>query len=629
MSIERVSAQVRLRVMPALTVRSQTLKTIVERAVRHEFAVPDMQRDFRWGRERIRSLLASVIAGHPIGVVTTIASLRFDKRAPQPISLMSRGVPEQKVPKQVHVLDGQQRLVALLAGFRGPRGKGGRDSPWFETRVGVYGWRLDLRCWLKLLRSTESRDFQDVRLVERSIRASIRRVSDTSMDEKQSAGDILRSESARQLQRAKDGDAFELPLWYLLRHRNDGSARNQLYREFMDHAAKVLKGSDGLFAILEQRLDDVIEYKVPVAKLQSCTARRAAQIFRRMNQQGLRLTISDLACSQLFLHDAKLRGDMRALQQEADGAPGGAPLSGIYEEDILCVSVCAGSAGSVKPDLSADALMMLAESPAGVRLIRDGFQRFRASIGLSAEILRRCGVVSRDRWPIDSVTLALLAAVAVHQEGLSESESRGALKAQLRRWWWAEHLRQAKMPRRPKMVDSFQRLEQFLRSPAERPSPLSFEEGGLRELLQAPRKPGQNAPSHALTALVECLLRSGEPILKDLFQHSDIRHSTRPLDLHHLFPKAWAAREGIGNVDAIANLTLMSPDSNRKLIRDDSPAELIERLSGLQGATREGVVRLLDRHGVPEALFASGDYEAFIEHRLGWLDDRLRRLLLE
>lgn len=615
--------------MPALTVRSQTLKTIVERAVRHEFAVPDMQRDFRWGRERIRSLLASVIAGHPIGMVTTIASLRFDKRAPHPISLMSRAETNHDVPKQVYVLDGQQRLVALLAGFRGPRGTGGRDSPWFETRVGVYGWRLDLRCWLRLLRASEGRDLQDVRLIERSIRASPRRAGDPSTDRKQSMGDVLKGESARQFERAQEGRAFELPLWYLLRHRNDGSARNQLYLEFMGHAEEVLKGSDGLFSILKQRLDDVIEYKVPVAKLQSCTARRAAQIFRRMNQQGLTLSISDLACSQLFIHDAKLRGDMRAMQQAADGASDGVPLSGIYEEDILWVSVCVGSAGSGKPDLSAGALMTLAESPAGVRLIRDGFERFRASVGLSAEILRRCGVVSRDRWPIDAVTLALLAAVAVHHEEFSESESRGALKAQMRRWWWAEQLRQVKLPRRPNMVDVFRRLGDFLRAPAERPSPLSFEEAGLRELLRAPRKAGQHSPSNALMALVECLLRSGEPILKDVFQHSDIRHSTRPLDLHHLFPKAWAAREGIGNVDAIANLTLMSPDSNRNLIRDDSPVELIERLSSLKGATREGVIRLLDRHGVPEALFASGDYEAFIEHRLGWLDERLRRLLLE
>src|ERR1022692_1934754 len=74
--------------------------------------LPDFQRDWKWDDDRIRSLLATITRGYPIGVVMTLetggAGARFK---PKPIS----AVPESSSlndPEQL-LLDGQQRLTSL------------------------------------------------------------------------------------------------------------------------------------------------------------------------------------------------------------------------------------------------------------------------------------------------------------------------------------------------------------------------------------------------------------------------------------------------------------------------------------------------------------------------------------
>src|ERR1022692_2813107 len=74
--------------------------------------LPDFQRDWKWDDDRIRSLLATITRGYPIGVVMTLETgvdgARFK---PKPIAgaPVSSGLRE---PEQL-LLDGQQRLTSL------------------------------------------------------------------------------------------------------------------------------------------------------------------------------------------------------------------------------------------------------------------------------------------------------------------------------------------------------------------------------------------------------------------------------------------------------------------------------------------------------------------------------------
>jgi len=625
--------------MPAMSTvkaKSPMLRWIVDKAAADSFAVPDLQRDFRWGRERIRGLLASVIAGHPIGAVTVLRNLHASSPlsfAPS-TSLMSRAELKHS-SKAPHVLDGQQRLVALLAGFRGPRAAlelKGKDTDWFETRVNAYGWRIDLAHWARLMRMQVVPDSQDASLIEESIKASIR-----TRNAKPGRNQSLLKQSKAHMKAVRRGK-FELPLWYLLRQDGSSPKLAMEYRDFMSAAKKELSSDkDGVFHDIATRLEEVMSYPVPIVMIDSCTTVRAAQMFRRMNQQGMPLSTSDLVCSQISGHDASLRREMRQYQARADKTASLLPLSGIFEEDVLFASLLAGHADSSGIDLHPDRLLSRIESREGVGVVRAGFDRLVSSTDLSAGLLASCGVSSRRKWPIDAISIALLAAVAVHQERFSARETEGVLKQQVRRWWWAEHLRQAALGangRRPGLLDVFQRLSDFLSAPrAERPNPATLADAGLSDVLRSPRIARVHSPSLVLTALMECALRAGKPRLEDLFSGEEMGPLSEGVDLHHLFPKAWARRSGLGSVDSVLNLTLMGQDSNRNILRDKSPGEQFNALlkhgqSKDSGFTEYDVRTRLKNHGLDVDLFLSGNYEQCCEHRLAWLSERIRLMLL-
>src|SRR4051794_5584258 len=79
--------------------------------------LPDFQRGYKWEDERIRSLLVTVLRGHPLGVVMLLKTgsdhVRFK---PKPIegSEVANGIEPQML-----LLDGQQRLTSLTQALTG------------------------------------------------------------------------------------------------------------------------------------------------------------------------------------------------------------------------------------------------------------------------------------------------------------------------------------------------------------------------------------------------------------------------------------------------------------------------------------------------------------------------------
>ncbi len=85
----------------------QLLRDVHEGAVR----LPDFQREWKWDDDHIRSLIASIARGHPVGVLMLLEvggdGARF---APTPVSGVA--LPSPVEPDQL-ILDGQQRLTSL------------------------------------------------------------------------------------------------------------------------------------------------------------------------------------------------------------------------------------------------------------------------------------------------------------------------------------------------------------------------------------------------------------------------------------------------------------------------------------------------------------------------------------
>jgi len=582
----------------------QRLKTIVDNAAGNRYFVPDLQRDFKWGQERIRSLLASVISGQPIGSLLLVSEITDSEVA---VTLNRSGRVDGRSP---YVLDGQQRLVSLLAGFRSPRR--GKESEWFERRAGLI-WRLDVGAWVEALRKDPSLMAGDPRLVERCIRFRRRSRGRQQVTAANGRPLTLAIDSRECMARAREGDSFELPLWYLL--RSDSRSAPDAAADFDDFIECLRVHHDDApeeVDLVVQLLRQVPEYRVPIVVLDPCSSATAAEVFRRINRQGEPLALTDLVCSQFFVHDPALRTNMRELQSMCDrfDCPS---LYGIHEEDILRIALLSSAPGTATAASAFDRLLARAQTPEGVKLVRAGVDRMDAALEYAAEILAECGVEDRESWPIDSVVHALVAAIAVHQEQLVGRRS-GVWKHRLKKWWWGEVMRQLPLPRRPGPIDVVRRLTKEIEAgeSGQFRMPTSLQDAGLRDRMRSE----QPFPSLRLT--VECLLRSQQ--LRDFATFRDMPASGESLDLHHLFPKAWARRLGIPGVDCLANLTLMSATTNRAIIRDKGPKEFVDEL--LHGAedARHLLYKIMREHGIEPEPYLAGDFESFMERRLQWFD---------
>src|SRR5262245_27697682 len=101
------------------------LERLLDEAESGTIALPDFQREFVWSTQMVRSLLATVFRGWPIGTLLLTRGDLQDFRL-KPIE----GAPTLRAVKYV-VLDGQQRLTALYNALRGAG----------ET---VYAYRFDV-----------------------------------------------------------------------------------------------------------------------------------------------------------------------------------------------------------------------------------------------------------------------------------------------------------------------------------------------------------------------------------------------------------------------------------------------------------------------------------------------------
>ena len=86
------------------------LRTTLERIGDCEIQLPDFQRDWVWQDVQIKSLLASVSMGIPIGSLLTLE----DDGTLDPRTFEGVTQPTPPVQPKLLILDGQQRLTALF-----------------------------------------------------------------------------------------------------------------------------------------------------------------------------------------------------------------------------------------------------------------------------------------------------------------------------------------------------------------------------------------------------------------------------------------------------------------------------------------------------------------------------------
>jgi hypothetical protein len=511
------------------------------------------------------------------------------------------------------VLDGQQRLIALASAFTPATKRQGRPLGFHS---GARVWILDLS---KLL---ERRMDPNGRWTDPCVDF------ESSLQAKQPKQESERGLSAPEwaaacIEAARQGRGYRIQLGMLLAPSSrvrDGLL--ELMTSFIRSAGSDAKKREQAERICDS-LKAVARYSIPVFRIAHCTALEAASIFERINQSGESLTSNHVANAHIFVRDIGERRRLMELvercnEQELHG------LAGLGEGELLLAAICAGTTvGDSLPSLRSDAVLRLVKRGDGVgmSIIARGIGRIGDALEVVSGILYENGIRNRGDWPVPSVGLALIATLARYPESIQRL-SAGANRARLSRWWWEQCLSREGVSASHTSITRFcEQLERFATSGS--PPTDNTASWSLSHFRLAPSEVKSGAQAKALCAF----LRMRNP--RD-FRAWGARHVGAPLDLHHVFPKAWLAQRGLLALgDCFANLALVDEDTNRNYIRALSPSKYVSKILAEAGASEDSRRRLsqvLAQHGIEIDHLEADDFESFMRHRERWFDDAIREL---
>jgi hypothetical protein len=589
--------------------RDLTIKALVEHArgdATGLIAVPDIQRPFVWGTREVRSLLASVLAGVPIG------GMLFGRGADGgDQTVAGKQVPGQRAsdaaaaPNRWRVLDGRQRLTALSIGFQPFIQRGG--SAFIQTQP---VWFLQLDGVLDDLSVLESAEDLEDLLVNRRWREKPRAEGTRSRIDEQLEEQPATAEGGRL--------GLWLPLPWLLPFATQKPAVDLGRCDALRRALSARIGSEAADSLLDTLVGRLTQHAVPVTILHERGEEFERQAFARLNSTGIRLNDLDL---NLAHHG--LRADLdslTAVNRLFEGTPHPQLIKLLF-----AMHPDRPRPDRLDPEANQEGVASNAREAASANA-----SEVRRRIGevdsvpctdASRTLLRDLGLCSMEDSPVEKVTHA---AIGVMAEMLSRRTppaqrlDRGISATGIRAWWWARTAEQVECDERPSVAELMGDLRQCIGQ--------GF--AGWNRDKESSQPGALNGPAKGRRReLLVALLRSLK--LPDL-EHGgayDLQTHQRDWELHHMFPQALLNETLLPAdhqyIDNCANLTLISPQTN-KLFGRRPPSWVLDRLLGSSddapGADR---THLLESHGIAREACRTGDYAEMLKARQKWLAKQL------
>jgi hypothetical protein len=572
----------------------EDLKEMLRRVESGKLQLPDFQRDYVWGEEDVRSLIASIAKGFPVGALLTLetgGSVEFKPR-------LLAGVSLQTIKPAELLLDGQQRMTSLFQSMKS------REPVRTRTPKGVEVQRF---FYLDIGRAVEEHaDFEDV-----IVGVPADRVVRTDFGKR-----VVLDLSTQQLE--FENDMFPLNRVF--------DCHDWLYpwREYWKAKGRDVSELDKAFymGVLEQ----IEDYKMPIIKLDKENSREAiCLVFEKVNVGGKKLDAFELVT-------AIYAADTFDLREDWNGTPKGEAgrrqrmigsqhrrdvLTQIANTDFLqaCTLLHTRELRKVKEsegfkDKELPQVSCKRESLLGLPLaaykkhatpVEKGF------IEAGAFLNERKIIWNKDiPYPPQLVGLASVFGV------LGTKATTAAAKEKLAQWFWSVALGELYgSSTESRLARDVPELIEWIDGSGVRPRSLDeaiFQQDRLLTLRT--RLSAAYKSIHALLMGHGCRdFISGRPADIMTFFNDQI-------DIHHVFPQAWCIKQEIvpGTFNSIVNKTPLSKLSNI-LISGDAPSVYLRRIEQKHGLSSSALDEILRTHLIEPGHLREDDFDAFFEAR--------------
>lgn len=561
--------------------------------------LPDFQRSWVWDEERIRSLIASISRGFPVGAVMTLETGGDVNFRPRPIE----GAPEMaKAAKPDSLLlDGQQRLTSLFQVLlRGevvetvtPRNQ--RVRRWFY---------IDMD---KALDPTADRDDAVVIVPEsKQVTSDFGRVVEL---------DVTSIEDEVQAEMFPVASLLEWADWqqaYLKAHIDDvgpALARMERFRT--------------------EVIQQFTNYLVPVIELGRTTSKEAVcVVFEKVNTGGKSLDAFELITAMYAADGHELRRDWYG----ADGHTGrqerlrhtlrmpsasAGVLSGVGNTDFLQIvallhtrdvrdaAASSGKSGRELPQVSLKRQTLLNLPLSAYLEYQDHAER---GLVAAAKFLIGLGIFRVYDLPYQSQVVPLAAILAE----LGDRVEIASVAAKITRWFWSGVFGELYgSSTETRMARDFTEVLAWIDG---REEPATVRDAFFREDRLWSLRSRQSAAYKGVNALLMQQgahdFRTGQAFTNTVFFDENV-------DIHHIFPQHWCRANRIPRetYDSIVNKTPLTARTNR-IIGGGAPSQYLAELERSdRDSSADDLDSRLRTHLIDVASLRADDFEAFVNNR--------------
>lgn len=549
--------------------------------------LPDFQREYKWEDERIRSLLVTVLRGHPMGAVMLLETGNDQVRF-KPKPLAGTAVPSGTEP-QLLLLDGQQRLTSLTQALTGNGIVHTKDAK---------GKLIDRRYYVDMRKAVDG---------DEAIEDAVRSIPGDGVIRANFDRDVVLDLSTSEREQANE--MFPLRLLFAGFDINDwlyGIADQELARQFTN---RILKPS--------------ATYQIPAIQLKKDTSKSAvATVFEKVNTGGVPLNVFELLTAT-FAGDAeyfathgedfRLNDDWIAIQHDLKKE---AVLESIRSTDFLQAITLLATRKRNRASTVERPPAVSARREDILRLTLNDYLEWRSPL---VEAFEWAGVFLADQHILESrfvpypTQLVPLAAIRVV---LGDEADHHGVKARIRQWYWCGVLGELYgSTTETRFARDVEQVPAWAMGGSAEPTTVTeaiFQEKRLYTL--------KTRLAAAYKGVYSLLIAQGaKDWIRDVI-FSKAQYVALKTDIHHVFPEKWAKDHGVDPLlyNSIVNKTPLAAETNRS-IGGVAPSEYLLRVEAKSKLSEADIDSIISTHGIDPRALREDNFTAHFEWRKHFL----------
>jgi len=547
--------------------------------------LPDFQRGYKWEDERIRSLLVTVLRGHPLGVVMLLKAgndqIRFKPRPVEGPTVHADGPPE------LLLLDGQQRLTSLTQALTGDGVVSTMDSR---------GKLLERRYYIDMALALQGED----RIDEAVIAVPADGILRTNFGK-----DVVLDLSDPEKERAEG--------YFPLRLLFGGADTVGWLFALEDHQMAS--------QFHAQVIQPVTTYNIPAIELDNSTSKSAvATVFEKVNTGGLALNVFELLTATFAgdkeyfdTHgtDFRLNDDWVETQVKFSAYP---VLSALENTDFLQAATLLTTYKRNRADNSNRPPAVSAKREDVLKL---GLGDYLEWVGPLREAFIWASDFLADRHIFDVKFLPYpkqLVPLAAIRVLMGNDANLLGPREKLVRWFWCGILGELYGSAiETRFVRDLEQVPPWSRGQSGADTPKTIQDATFVESrLHSLRTRG----AAAYKGVYALLLNNGARDWMEDKALDKVQYVSLAVDIHHIFPQKWCYDKGIDDErrESIINKTAISATTNRT-IGGAAPSSYLAAIEKKAQIPREQLDGLLEAHLVPAELLRSDDFDVYFTRR--------------